>query len=115
MSWKLTVRHGSKVDREKFETLDAALAEARARGAAVLAEGNLGTVSAFREYGPEQRVRARIEVSGGRLLRGPEGGIDLMGDGSVVAYSGAIRKRPLDAHTLDDAVSSLGSALGSRR
>jgi hypothetical protein len=112
VSWKLTVRHGSDVDREKFETLEQALTEARAAGARVLAEGNLGTVSAFRDYTPEKRVAARIEVSGGRLLRGREGGIDLMGDGSVVAYTGTVRKRELEAASLDEAVEALSQALG---
>jgi hypothetical protein len=111
MSWRITVRHGSTVEKASFDSLEGALAEARARGAAVLAEGNLGGVSAFREYGPEQRVQARIEVSGGGLFRGPEGGIDLMGDGSVVAYSGAVRKRELQASTLDDAIEALRADL----
>jgi hypothetical protein len=112
LSWKLTVRHGSKVDRDKFETLEAALGETRAAGARVLAEGNLGTVSAFRDYTPDKRVAARIELSSGGLFGARGGGIDLMGDGSVVAYSGAIRKQPLEAETLDQAIDALGSALG---
>jgi hypothetical protein len=111
LSWSVTVRHGSDVERRRFESLDEALAEARGRAAAVLAEGGIGAASAFREYTPEKRVHARIEVSGKGLLRGPEGGIDVMGDGSLVPYTGTIRKEPLEAGTLDEAIDRLREAL----
>jgi hypothetical protein len=110
--WRVTARHGSNVEKASFDSLDEAIAEARSRAAAVLAEGGLGTVSAFRDYGPEKRVHARIEVSQKRLLGGAEAGIDVMGDGSLVPYRGAVRKRPLEAGTLDDAIERLREALG---
>jgi hypothetical protein len=112
VSWRLTVRVGPEVDKARYDSLDEALEEARARAAAVLAEGRVGTVKAFRDYTPDQRVQARIEVSGKGLLRGPEAGIDVMGDGSLVPYAGAVRKRPLEAGTLDDAIEALRHALG---
>ncbi len=112
MSWRLTVRVGPEVDKERYEDLDAALAEARSRAAAVLAGGGLGSVKAFRDFTPDQRVQARIEVSGKGLLRGPEAGIDVMGDGTLVPYAGAVRKRRLDAGTLDDAIAALRAELG---
>ena len=111
VSWKLTVRHGSKVTREKFGTLDEALAEARTRVDEVRREGRLPTVSMLREFTPDQRVQARIEVSGPGLIRSPEGGIDVMGDGALVAYTGAIRKEPIAANSLDEAIQRLGDAL----
>ena len=111
MSWKVTVRHGSQVKREKFETLAEALDEARARVDAVRREGGLPEISAFRDYAPDQRVHARIEISGPGLLRSPEGGLDVMGDGSVVTYRGSIRKQPLGATSLDDAFARLRETL----
>lgn len=111
MSWKVTVRNGPAVDRARFETLDEALDEARGRAAAVLSGGRLGPVKALREFTPGQRVQARIEISGKGFMRGPEAGIDVMGDGALVAYVGAIRKQPLDAPTLDAAIESLRDAL----
>jgi hypothetical protein len=111
LAWKLTVRHGSEVDRGSYEDLEEALAEARGRAAQVLSEGGLGTVSAFRDYEPGDRVQARIEVSGGGFLRGPEAGIDVMGDGALVPYSGAIRKRRLEAGGLDEAIERVRAAL----
>ena len=111
MSWRVTVRAGSEVDKASFDSLEDALTEARGRAAAVLAEGGLGTVSAFRDYTPDKRVQARIEVSRKRLLGGAEAGIDVMGDGSLVPYAGAISKRPLAAGTLDEAIERLREAL----
>lgn len=111
MSWKVTVRHGSQVERKRFETLGEALDEARARVDAVRREGGLPEISAFRDYAPDQRVHARIEISGPGLIRSPEGGLDVTGDGSVVAYKGAIRKQLLGATSLDDAFSRLREAL----
>jgi hypothetical protein len=111
VSWKVTVRHGSQVRRERFESLDEALAEARDSVDAVRRGSGLPQISAFRDYAPDQRVHARIEISGPGLIRSPEGGLDVMGDGSVVTYHGAIRKRALGATSLDDAFSRLREAL----
>jgi hypothetical protein len=112
LTWTLTVRHGSKVDREKFETPDEALAHVRERLEEVRREGGLPPISALRDFAPGQRVHARFELDGPGFFRGPKGGIDLMGDGSVVAYTGTIRKEPLKADSLDEAVERLAEALG---
>lgn len=105
------MRHGPHVSREKVETLDEAIAVARRAVEEVRAEGRLPKVSAFRDYTPEERVRARVEISGPGLLRGKEGGVDVMGDETVVPYAGAIRKRKLGADSLDDAFERLREAL----
>jgi hypothetical protein len=74
-------------------------------------EGHLKGISALRDFSPGQRVHARVELSGPGFLRGREGGIDVMGDGAVVAYKGAIRKEPLPADSLDEALDCLREAL----
>ena len=112
MSWKVTIRHGSRVGREKFGSLDEAIAEARRRVEEVQREGGLPTISAFRQHTPDQRVEARIEISGPGFFRSREGGIDVMGNGQAIAYTGAIRKEPIEAGSLDDALSRLSGALG---
>jgi hypothetical protein len=112
VSWKITVRRGSKVGREKFATLDEALADARRRVDEIRREDRLPTINAFRTHTPGQRVQARIEISGPGLIRSPEGGIDVMGDGHAIAYSGAIRKETIEAHSIDEAFEGLRSALG---
>ncbi len=112
MKWKVTVRHGSKVGRERFDSLDEAIDEARLRVEEVRREGGLPGISAFREHPPGQRVEARIEISGPGLFRTREGGIDVMGDGHAIAYTGAIRKETIEANTLDEAFGHLQEALG---
>jgi hypothetical protein len=111
VSWKVTVRHGSNVGREKFGSLDEAIDEARRRVGEIRREGGLPTISAFREHTPDQRVHARIEISGPGLIRSPEGGIDVMGDGKAIAYTGAVRKEQIDADSLEDAFERLRAAL----
>jgi hypothetical protein len=75
-------------------------------------EGGLPRISAFREHAPDQRVHARIEISGPGLIRGSEGGIDVMGDGHAIAYTGVIRKQTIQADSLDEAVERLRTSLG---
>jgi hypothetical protein len=111
VSWKVTVRHGSNVGREKFATLDEAIENVRRRVEEIRREGGLPAISAFRQHNPDQRVHARIEISGPGLIRGAEGGIDVMGDGHAIAYAGAIQKERIDADSLEEAFERLRDAL----
>jgi hypothetical protein len=111
VSWKVTVRHGSRVGREKFSTLDEAIADARRRVEEIQREDRLPPITVFRKHTPDQQVNARIEISGPGLFHTPEGGIDVMGDGHAIAYTGAIRKETIEADTLDDAFERLRAIL----
>jgi|SRR5436309_2809493 len=107
MAYRLTTRHGSKVEREGFATLDEAIAAIEDRVRAIRREGPLSDASAIRDYEPGQQVQARLGLSTGGLLRGREVGVDVMGDGSLVPYEGVVRKRkiePPDGGTAFDAV-----------
>jgi hypothetical protein len=110
--WKVTIRHGSRVGREKFDSLDEAIDEARRRVDEIRREDRLPPIEVFRKHAPGQRVNARIEVSGPGLIRSAEGGIDVMGDGHAIAYVGAVRKETIDADSLDQAFERLRSMLG---
>jgi hypothetical protein len=110
--WKVTVRHGSSVGREKFSSLDEAIDDARRRVDEIRRQDGLPHISFIREFSPDQRVAARIEISGPGLIRAPEAGIDVMGDGAVIAYTGAVRKEPIEADSLDDAFERLAETLG---
>jgi hypothetical protein len=112
VSWKVTIRHGSRVAREKFDSLDEAVADARRRVDEISREDRLPPVSMLRDFTPREQVQARIEISGPGLIRAPEGGIDVMGDGHAIAYTGAIRKQQIEADTLDHAFELLRDALG---
>jgi hypothetical protein len=112
--WKVTVRHGSNVGREKFSSLAEAIDEARRRVEEIQREDRLPAITLFRKHTPDQRVNARIEITGPGLIRSPEGGIDVMGDGHAVAYTGAIRKETIEADSLDEALDRLRDALAGR-
>jgi len=109
--YRLTVRHGPRVTRNAFEDLDDAIAELRRQVGAIRGEGNLATAHGFREYPPKELVHARLELSIGGPLRGREAGIDVMGDGALVAYRGVIRKQTLEPGDGADAVDAVREAL----
>ena len=58
MGWKVTVRHGPQVAREKLDSLEQALELARARIAAVLSEGELGEASTLDQA--IEKIRAEL-------------------------------------------------------
>jgi hypothetical protein len=85
------------VRRERFEHLDEAVAAMRAAADEVSGAGPLGAVRIIREYEPGERVAARLEIStGGPLRGGRDAGLDVMGDGRLVPYTGASRRRSLE-------------------
>ena len=94
--WRLVIRHGSQVKRESFHTLDDAIEAMQLHSREIQGEGPLTEVNALRDFEPDQRVHARLELSTGGVLRGREAGIDVMGDGALVPYVGVIRKRRLE-------------------
>ena len=97
--------------REKLASLDEAIEEARRRVEEILREDRLPPVSMLRDFSPSEQVQARIEISGPGLIRSPEGGIDVMGDGRAIAYAGALRKRAIDADSLERAYELLQDEL----
>lgn len=106
-AWKLTIRNGSEVSRMRFGDLDAAIEEMEERAGEIHAEGPMKPVSVLRDFSPADQVRARFEITGRGLLRPPAAGVDLKGDGSLVAFSGGIRRdeiRPVDGGTPFDVV-----------
>jgi hypothetical protein len=55
-------------------------------------------------YEPAQQVAARLELSGPRGVRG---GVDVRGDGSASAYTGRVRRRPVQQRGEESAYESL--------
>ncbi len=90
--FRVTVRRGPRVSHEDYETLNQALAavEREARGHRN-AENALG-----RTYEPGQLVAARIELKGAAQ----RAGIDVRGDGSLVAWTGRVRRTPLEGDAI---------------
>jgi hypothetical protein len=95
-AYTLTIRNGPRVERDRFDDLDSALAALRDRCEEIRAEGPLPGVSAIREYEPAQRVKARLEISTGRMFSRRDAGVDVMGDGTVVPFSGGTFRKPIE-------------------
>ena len=95
--YRLTVRRGPRVARQKFEDLDAAMEALERHAKDIRSSGPLRARKMLREFEPEAQVAGRVEIStGGLLRRGDEAGIDVMGDGTLVAFTGGMRRVELD-------------------
>src|SRR5260370_28857316 len=97
-TWKLTVRDGSRVERLRHATLDAALADLRARVDELQPRAHRDEVTFLRrKIEPVSQVAARVEVAGPqRFVPAVQGGLDVRGGGSAQAHTGRLR-RPLTA------------------
>ena len=90
--YRVTVRRGPQVSHERYETLNQALAAIERE-----ARGDLRAVQALgRTYEPEELVAARIELKGASK----RAGVDVRGDGSLVAWTGRFRRTPLEGDAL---------------
>jgi hypothetical protein len=110
----LTVRHGSRVEREEHATLEEAIDAMRHRAEEVRAEGGLPEITALRTFSPEQRVAARLEISAPGL-RGATAGVDVRGDGSLVAYRGGVLRRELEPDGGEAVYDAVRDALSPQR
>lgn len=106
-SYRLTVRVGSKVERERFEGLTDALAELERRGREAEREATGRPVESLlgRRYQPIEQVTARLEIAG-------RGGVDVRGDGSAEAFTGRVRRRLVDQRDGESAYDALRRELG---
>jgi hypothetical protein len=114
--WTLTVRSGPKVDRDRFDDLDAALDELESRGRALERTAAREVVDVkIRTFEPVQQVVARIELAGPeRLLPKVRAGVDVRGDGSAEAYLGRVRRQLVKQRGNESAYKALRRALKKR-
>jgi hypothetical protein len=103
---------GSKVDREKFGDLDAALARLELRAAELQREAPRKADDTIlgRRFEPVQQVFARLELRSGRT----RAGVDVRGDGSPEAYTGWVRRRVVEQRAEESAYDALRRALATR-
>lgn len=105
-SYRVTVRNGAKVSRERAGDLSTALS-ALERGVRELEAGAAASGvggALIRRFEPVQRVVGRVEVRGPGRLRA---GVDVRGDGSAEAFTGRLRRtlvRQLDGESPYDAL-----------
>ncbi|HEU5104266.1 MAG TPA: hypothetical protein VFU11_00340 [Solirubrobacterales bacterium] len=95
-SWKLTIRHGSDVDHERFDDLGAAVAAMRERALAIRSEGPVRPVQSLRDFAPGDQVHARLQLSSGGLFKKSVAGVDVRGDGTFVPFKGGVVREELD-------------------
>ena len=90
-SYRITVRNGAKVSRERTADLEAALAEIESRGRELERGAAARPVGGglVRRFEPVQQVVGRIELTGPGRLRA---GVDVRGDGSSEAFTGRVRR-----------------------
>jgi hypothetical protein len=92
-AYKLTIRDGPRVERERFGTLVATLDALEQRMDALATTRREAVDLKYRRFEPVAQVAVRGEVAGpGRLLPAVRGGVDLRGDGSSEAYVGRLRR-----------------------
>jgi hypothetical protein len=108
VSYRVTVRAGPKVKRERFDDLLEALAAVERRGREVESEADARPVQFIRRYEAVQQVVARIELSGPKRLRA---GVDVRGDGSSEAFTGRLRRRVLEQRPGEDPYETLRRAV----
>ena len=104
--YKLVMRFGPRVEKERFDSLDEALDALAARIPQVSPRGPRSALG--RDYEPVRQVAGRLELHG---PDGARGGIDVRGDGSAEPYVGWIRKRVVEQRKGEAAVEALRRAL----
>jgi hypothetical protein len=115
--WRVTVRNGPSVEKLRCETLPEALDALEQRARAVADGNGLAEVDLHvRRYKPEDQVAARAELKGPQRLRPIiHAGIDVHGDGSVVAWSGGVRREQITMVGGETAYAALRRAVQSTR
>ncbi len=102
MSYRVTVRRGPKVDHERAGSLDEAIEIAKR---CVRGSRRRDAVEGIgRRYEAADQVAVRIELKG----PGGRGGIDVRGDGAVIAWTGRAFRKVLDG---DDPYEALAHRL----
>jgi hypothetical protein len=114
MPWKLTVRTGPKVRKDRFETLPDALdaLERRAKEASDAAPNRTVDVK-IKQFEPVKQVIARLELAGPeRFVPNVRAGVDVRGDGSTEAYFGQVRRTVIEQRRGENAYKALRRAIG---
>jgi hypothetical protein len=111
--YKVKTRHGPRLERETFADLDAALAGVEQAAQAILDGPPAETVKPplMREFEPVHQVLGRVELSGPRRLAA---GVDVRGDGSMVAFTGRLRRALVEPRDGESAVAALRRTLRDR-
>jgi hypothetical protein len=116
VAWKLTVRTGPKVQRSRYDELEAALDAAEVRAREIADNVPKTPVDAkFRRFEPVQQVAARLELAGPeRLVPRVRAGVDVRGDGSTEAFIGRVKREVVKQRNGENAYEALRRELAAR-
>jgi hypothetical protein len=105
VTYRVTVRRGPKVEHSSHDSLDAALVVVEADARTAPRRGGVEFLS--RRYEPGDVVAVRIELKGPRV----RAGIDVLGDGAMVAWTGRIRRAVIAQAPGESALAALRRTL----
>ena len=94
-SYRVKIRNGPRVEKERFDDLDSALAAIESRGRELASDSRTDAFGGglVQRIEPVQQVTARIQLAGPSRLRA---GIDVRGDGSAEAWTGSLRRSVIE-------------------
>jgi hypothetical protein len=94
-SYRVKIRSGPKVEKERYDDLDSALTAVEASARQLAGNSREDPVGGhlIRRIEPVQQVTARIQLAGPGGLRA---GIDVRGDGSAEAWTGWLRRQVVE-------------------
>ncbi len=105
-------RRDGETEKRRFATLADAVddLESELRSvASVIARAPRVERALGRDYEPAEQVAVRGELRGPRGVRA---GVDVRGDGEMVAFTGVVRRRPIALGDRDDAWAGLRREVG---
>jgi hypothetical protein len=105
VSYRLTVRRGPKIEKDTLETLAEALDVLEAYAGTAARREAVEFVN--RRYEPGDLVALRIELKGD----GVRAGLDVVGDGSAVAWTGRIRRSAIEPERGESPIAALRRTL----
>jgi hypothetical protein len=109
VSWKVVVRTGPRVQKERASSLEEALELLETETRVLSNTERRGDVDVrFRSFTAAEQVAARVELRG-RL----RAGFDVRGDGSVQAWTGRMRRRIVEPEGDETVYEALRRALQS--
>lgn len=109
-SFRVTVRAGAKVMRERYDHASQALAAVERHGRELERTADARAVGGrlMRSFEPVQQVVGRVEVS---TPGGGQGGIDVRGDGSAEAFTGRLRRTLVEQRADESPYAALARVL----
>ena len=107
-AYKVTVRRRGTTERDRFDSLDTALAALEERLDGLAPDARRGRERAMaRDLEPVEQVALRGEIAG----PGVRGGVDVRGDGSAEAFTGRWRRQLVERQPGETAYDALRRAL----